>query len=32
MAEWTWRLTETARVDFAKLEQDEREQIAKKLE
>lgn len=32
MPEWTWRLTDTARSDFADLEQADRERIASKLE
>lgn len=32
MAEWTWRLTDTARGDFAELERADQERIASKLE
>lgn len=32
MPEWTWRLTDNARSDFADLEQVDRERIAAKLE
>lgn len=32
MSEWTWLLTDTARDDFAGLEHDDQERIARKLE